>query len=175
MTIAAALSMIGLFIGNSLGASRIPFALSEDGMAPTWLVRVSPKYGTPWVAIVVAGVIYTVFASNAFAFLVVADVLLNMLVLIACFFALWQLRRTRPDQPRKKVPGGYLGLTLVTLGPIFITVMAVYSQWVDVGSDSITLAVVAMIVGAILYFPIRRWVKPGIPDVDPYQTGQHSI
>ncbi len=175
MTIAAALSMVGLFIGNSLGASRIPFALSEDGMMPTWLVHVSPRYGTPWVAIVIAGVFYSIFASNAFAFLVVADVLLNMLVLIACFFALWRLRITRPDEPRKKVPGGYVGLTLVTLGPIFITVMAVYSQWVDVGPDSITLAVGAIIVGALLYFPIRRFVKPGIPDIDPYQTGTHSV
>jgi amino acid transporter len=175
MTVAAALGMVGLFIGNSLGASRIPFALSEDGMAPTWMVRVSPRYGTPWVAIVVAGVVYTIFASNAFAFLVVADVLLNMLVLIACFFALWRLRFSRPDQPRRKVPGGYLGLDLVTLGPLFITVMAVYSQWVDVGTDSITLAVAAIVVGALLYFPIRRFVKPGIPDVDPYQTGEHSI
>jgi hypothetical protein len=30
-------------------------------------------------------------------------------------------------------------------------------------------------VGALLYLPIRRIVKPGIPDVDPYQTGTHSI
>jgi amino acid transporter len=175
MTIAAALSMIGLFIGNSLGASRIPFALSEDGMMPTWLVRVSPRYGTPWVAIIVAGIIYSIFASNAFAFLVVADVLLNMLVIVACFFALWRLRFSRPNEPRKKIPGGYLGLGLATLGPIFITVMAVYSQWVDVGPDSITLAIGAIIVGALLYFPIRRFVKPGIPDIDPYQTGTHSI
>jgi amino acid transporter len=175
MTIAAALGMVGLFIGNSLGASRIPFALSEDGMMPTWLVRVSPRYGTPWVAIIVAGVVYSIFASNAFAFLVVADVLLNMLVLIACFLALWRLRFIRPDQPRKRVPGGYVGLALVTLGPIFITVMAVYSQWVDVGSDSITLAVAAIIVGALLYIPIRRFVKPGIPDIDPFQSGQHTI
>jgi amino acid transporter len=175
MTIAAALSMVGLFIGNSLGASRIPFALSEDGMAPTWLVRVSPRYGTPWVAIIVAGVLYSIFASNAFAFLVVADVLLNMLVIVACFFALWRLRFSRPDEPRKRIPGGYIGLGLATLGPIFITVVAVYSQWVDVGPDSITLAIGAIVVGAILYFPIRRFVKPGIPDIDPYQTGEHSI
>jgi amino acid transporter len=174
MTLAAALSMVGLFIGNSLGASRIPFALSEDGMMPTWLVHVSPRYGTPWVAIVVAGIFYSIFASNAFAFLVVADVLLNMLVIIACFFALWRLRMSRPDEPRKKIPGGYLGLSLATLGPIFITVMAVYSQYVDVGADSITLAIGAMIVGALLYIPIRRFVKPGIPDIDPYQTGLHT-
>jgi amino acid transporter len=175
MTLAAALSMVGLFIGNSLGASRIPFALSEDGMMPTWLVHVSPRYGTPWVAIVVAGVFYSIFASNAFAFLVVADVLLNMLVIIACFFALWRLRMTRPDEPRKKIPGGYFGLALATLGPIFITAVAVYSQYVDVGADSITLAIGAIIVGALIYVPIRRFVKPGIPDIDPYQTGTHSI
>jgi hypothetical protein len=30
-------------------------------------------------------------------------------------------------------------------------------------------------VGALIYVPIRRLVKPGIPDVDPYQTGEHSI
>jgi APA family basic amino acid/polyamine antiporter len=167
--------MVGLFIGNSLGASRIPFALSEDGMMPTWLVRVSPRYGTPWVAIIVAGVFYSIFASNAFAFLVVADVLLNMLVIIACFFALWRLRFKRPAEPRKKIPGGYLGLALATLGPIFITVVAVYSQYNDVGTDSITLAIAAIIVGALLYVPIRRFVKPGIPDIDPYQTGTHSI
>ena len=114
MTIAAALSMIGLFIGNSLGASRVPFALAEDGMMPKWLVRVSPRYGTPWVAIIVAGVFYTIFATNAFAFLVVADVLLNALVIVACFFAVWRLRVTRPELTRpeihrQRIPGGWPG------------------------------------------------------------------
>jgi len=80
---------------------------------------------------------------------------------------------TRPDQPRKRIPGGYLGLTLVTLGPIFITVMAVYSQWVDVGSDSITLAVVAILVGAILYFPIRR-VDPDSAALDALHHKAHD-
>ena len=171
MTIAAALAMIGLFIGNSLGASRIPFALAEDGMMPKWLVRVSPRYGTPWAAILLAGVIYTVFATNAFAFLVVADVFLNTLVLVACFFALWKLRASRPELPRKRVPGGRVGLALITLGPIAVLAVAVYSQVNDVGWDSVTLALGSLVVGALLYFPIRRWIKPGIPDIDPFQTG----
>lgn len=25
-----------------------------------------------------------------------------------------------------------------------------------------------MAIGAVLYFPIRKWIKPGIPDVDPF-------
>ena len=173
MTIAAALSMIGLFIGNSLGASRIPFALAEDGMMPKWLVRVHARNGTPWVAIVVAGVFYTIFATNAFAFLVVADVLLNSLVIVACFFAVWRLRvtrpeLTRPDLQRQRIPGGWPGLILVTAGPVVVLAVAVYSQINDVGWDAVTLSIATIVVGAILYFPIRAFIKPGIPDVDPF-------
>ena len=29
-------------------------------------------------------------------------------------------------------------------------------------------AIGAIVVGALLYFPIRRFIKPGIPDVDPF-------
>jgi amino acid transporter len=168
MTIAAGLSMIGLFIGNSLGASRIPFALAEDGMMPKWLVRVSPRYGTPWVAIVVAGVVYTIFATNAFAFLVVADVMLNTLVLVACFFALWRMRVKLPELARKRIPGGWPGVVVVTAGPIAVLAVAVYSQINDVGWSSVGFALGAIVIGAILYFPIRTYIKPGIPDVDPF-------
>ena len=168
VTIAAALSMVGLFIGNSLGASRIPFALAEDGMMPKWLVKVHPRYGTPWVAIFVAGVLYTIFATNAFSFLVVADVLLNSLVIIACFFALWRLRATRPELKRRRIPGGRPGLAIVTAGPIAVLAIAVYSQINDVGWDAVTLSIAAIVVGALLYFPLRAFIKPGIPDVDPY-------
>jgi amino acid transporter len=129
---------------------------------------VSPRYGTPWVAIVVAGVLYTIFATNAFAFLVVADVLLNSLVIVACFFALWRLRATRPDVQRKRIPGGWPGLVIVTAGPIAVLGIAVYSQINSVGWDAVTLSIAAIVVGAILYFPIRAFIKPGIPDVDPY-------
>jgi amino acid transporter len=173
VTIAAALSMIGLFIGNSLGASRVPFALAEDGMMPRWLVKVSPRYGTPWVAIVVAGFFYTIFATNAFAFLVVADVLLNALVIVACFFAVWRLRvtrpeATRPDLHRQRIPGGWPGLALATAGPVAVLSIAVYSQVNDVGWDAVTLSIAAIVVGAILYFPLRMFIKPGVPDVDPF-------
>jgi amino acid transporter len=49
--VAAVLSMIGLFIGNGLGGTRVPFAMAEDGMMPKFLTKVHPKFGTPWVAI----------------------------------------------------------------------------------------------------------------------------
>jgi amino acid transporter len=170
ITLAAVLSMIGLFIGNSLGGSRVPFALAEDGMMPRWLVHVHPRYGTPWVAILFCGVIFSIFSLNAFAFLVVVDVFLNVLVLLGCFLALWRLRVTKPDVPRQKIPGGTLGLLLVTLGPFIIFFLAVYSQIVEEGFNSLWLALVAIVIGAVLYFPIKRRIKPGIPDVNPFEA-----
>ena len=174
VTFAAVLSMIGLFIGNGLGGTRVPFAMAEDGMMPKFLVKVHPRYGTPWVSILFCALIFSVFSLSAFAALVVIDVFLNMLVLMAEFFALWKLRFTKPDLPRQKVPGGWFGLTLVTLAPALIISLAIYSQYVEEGMASISWALIAMVIGAILYFPIRKWVKPGVTDVDPFVAGGES-
>ncbi|MBA4385743.1 MAG: hypothetical protein C0410_13480 [Anaerolinea sp.] len=168
--IAAVLSMIGLFIGNGLGGTRVPFAMAQDGMMPKFLTKVHPKYGTPWIAILLCGVFFSIFSLSAFASLVVIDVFLNMLVLMAEFFALWVMRFKRPDLPRNRVPGGYWGLIYITLFPLFIICIAIYSQISEEGFSSIGWALIAMVIGAIVYFPIRKWVKPGIPDVNPYDA-----
>jgi len=168
--IAAILAMIGLFIGNGLGGTRLPFAMAADGMLPKWLVKVHPKYGTPWVSIVLCGVIFSIFSLQAFAFLVVVDVFLNVLVLMGCFFALWKLRFSKPNIPRWKVPGGYVGLTLITLAPASIIVLAIVSQIAEEGLSSLGLALAAMALGAVLYFPLRKFVKPGVPDVNPFEA-----
>jgi amino acid transporter len=168
VSLAAVLSMIGLFIGNGLGGTRLPFALAEDGMMPKFLVKVHPKFGTPWVAILVCGVIFSIFSLQAFEVLVVIDVFINMLVLLACFYAMWVLRFKDPDRPRQKVPGGWFGLILITFLMTAVVLMAIVFNYLDSGPTTITWALGAMALGAVLYFPIRKWIKPGIPDVDPY-------
>jgi len=170
VSFAAILSMIGLFIGNGLGGTRIPFALSEDGMMPKFMVKVHSKYGTPWVSILIVAVIYTIFSLQAFQALVVIDVFLNMLVLLACFYALWVLRFKDPDRPRAKVPGGWFGLGLITLLMTAIVALAIVFNYLDTGFDSISWALIAMAIGAVVYFPIRYFIKPNVPDVDPHQS-----
>lgn len=168
MMIAAILSMIGLFIGNSVSATRIPFALSEDGMMPKPLVRVHRKFGTPFIAIILCGVIFSIFSLNAFAALVVIDVLLNALTLLLQFLALWRLRFIRPDIPRARIPGGWIGLFIATILPALIIIVAIVSQVLEEGWMAIWLAAIAIAIGAILYFVMKKWVKPGVPDIDPF-------
>lgn len=167
--ISAIFSMIGLFIGNGLGGTRVPYAMAEDGMMPTWLNKVHPKYGTPWVSILICGVFYLIFSTSAFQNLVVIDVFLNMLVLMAEIFALVALRIKRPELPRNRVPGGVWGLIYIVVAPLTIIILAIVSQVLDFGWEgAIGWGLIAMAVGAVLYFPIRKWIKKDIPDVDPY-------
>jgi amino acid transporter len=169
VTMSAILSMVGLFIGNGLGGTRVPFAMAEDGMMPKFLVKVHPKYGTPWVSIVICGVIFSILSLQTFEFLVVVDVFLNCLVLMAEILALWVMRFKRPDLPRQKVPLGYAGLIYMTICPAAIITLAVISQITDQGLNSLWLALAAMGIGCILYFPMRYLVKPGVPDVNPFE------
>lgn len=167
--ISAIFSMIGLFIGNSLGGTRVPYAMAEDGMMPTWLNKVHPRFGTPWVSILICAAFFLLFSTSAFQNLVVIDVFLNMLVLMAEIFALVKLRVTRPDLPRNKVPGGVFGLIYIVIAPLTVIVLAITSQVLDFGWEgAIGWGLIAMAVGALFYFPIRKYVKKGIPDVDPY-------
>ena len=170
MMVAAFLSMVGLLIGCSVSGTRMPFALAEDGMAPKWLVRVHHKWGTPWVAIAVTGFFFALFSVNAFAALVVIDVLLNSLNLLLYFAALWMLRRRKPDIPRSKIPGGIFGLVICTILPAAVIVFAIVSQVKEEGWQSIWLAAIVIVITPILYFPFRKYLKKrrGIPDVDPY-------
>jgi amino acid transporter len=101
---------------------------------------------------------------------VVIDVFLNMLVLLACFYAMWVLRFKDPDRPRQKVPGGWFGLSLITILMTAVVVMAIVFNYLDSGIDTISWGLIAIAIGVILYFPIRMWIKPGIPDVDPHQA-----
>ena len=173
MTLAAVLSMIGLFIGNSVGGTRVPFALAEDGMMPKFLVKVNRKRGTPWIAIILCGIIFSVFSLNAFVFLVVMDVFLNMLALFIEFMALWKLRISRPEIPRKRIPGGYPVLFIVTLLPTLLIALAIYSQIRDSGLTALWYPIYFIIGGAVLYWPLKYFVKRrnNIPDIDPWVIG----
>jgi hypothetical protein len=48
-------------------------------------------------------------------------------------------------------------------------VIAIVSQVTDYGWEtSIGWGLIAMLIGGLLYFPIRKYVKKDIPDVNPY-------
>ena len=158
LSIGALVSAVGLFSAWLLSYSRIPFALAEDGYLPRRLASVHPTWHTPVAAIVLAGLICSVAALGPFQTLVVIDVTVYAFALMLEFAALIALRIRRPEVDRPyRVPGGWLGVALVTLLPLLVTAAAIYYQVLDVGAvQGIGWAAIALASGPIAYLVLRR-------------------
>jgi hypothetical protein len=62
------------------------------------------------------------------------------------------------------------GLVLASFSLTAIILIAFASQVIDAGWGSIGVALGLMAVGGVLYFPFRSFLKPGVPDVDPFEN-----
>lgn len=134
VNITALVSAIGLFAAWLMSNSRIPFALAEDGYLPAPIARLHPKTGTPIVSITICAAICSIFILGPFQSLVVVDVTIYAFALLLEFAALWIMRLKYPHLERPfAIPGGKLGLVLVTLFPVLIISTAIYYQVLDVG------------------------------------------
>ena len=157
LTIGALISAIGLYSAWLLQYSRIPSALAEDGYLPDSVSRLHPKWGTPVRAIVISAVICSIASLGPFQSLVVVDVTIYAFALILQFAALIALRIKHPTMKRPyKIPGGWPGLVLISLGPVFVLYVAIYYQVLDVGVvEGIGWAAAAMATGPIAYYFLR--------------------
>ena len=119
-----------------------------------------PKYGTPWVALVVSSAIYSVFILGPFQSLVVVDVTIYSAALILEFAALVILRIKAPNMKRPyKIPGGWPVIVLVCVSPLAFIVLAVFDQVADSGIlAAVGLAILFLATGPILY-PFARYFK----------------
>lgn len=117
--VALALRYIGYNIGSALvgtgalcgittvllvlmyGQSRVFFAMSRDGLIPANICAVHPKYGTPYIITIIAGIGCAILAGTL-PIGVIAE-LTNIGTLFAFVVAgigVWVLRRTNPDLER---------------------------------------------------------------------------
>jgi amino acid transporter len=164
MTFGGLISAVGLFSALLLSVTRIPFVLARDGFFPQSMTREHPKYGTPYVSIIISSAIYAVFCFGAFASLVVVDVFVYSIALMLQFVTLIALRIKKPDMPRPfKIPGGWLGLAIVVLLPTAIVLFAVYQTVVDEGISALYLSLIAAALGPISYPFASRLIKRSKP------------
>jgi amino acid transporter len=122
MTIGAMICNVALLNSTVLTATPMPFALAEDGYLPPFLTRRHPRYGTPWIAILISAAIYASLALRSLGELISIYVWLRAATTVLTVFSAWGLRRKRPDLPRAfRIPGGNLGLFYVIAMPLAMT------------------------------------------------------
>ena len=148
VALGAVVSAAGLFLTLLLTNSRLPYVLARDGLMPGALAGVHPRFGTPWLAVVVSAVIYAAFAVFSFKDLIVLNVWLYSLSLLVELAAFVQLRAREPGMTRPwRVPGGW-GTALVVAGlPAALSLLAMATAgWLN------TLAgLAAALTGPVVY------------------------
>ena len=126
VSVAAIFAQKGQFMSNLLGISRAPMALAQSGSLPRMLGKIHPRYGTPWVAILLSAGVYTVLSFQSFQELVKFDVLIYASGLILEFAALLWLRKKEPELPRPfQIPGGWPTLMFIAVAPMTMVAFAV--------------------------------------------------
>ena len=160
------ISAAGLFMATLLGASRIPFVLAEDGFLPKKITRLHPRYGTPWVAILISAIFYTILSFKSFSALAELDVIVYSSAILIEFAALIILRYKEPQLARPfKIPGGRPGVILVSLFPAALVAFAIYNQFATADNateamQTFWMSAVGLASGPIIYLGIKLFGKP---------------
>ncbi len=146
---AAVVSNLALYQDYMTSGSRPAYSMAEDNLLPRVLYRAHPKYGTPWVSIVLLAALNLVMIIGSFADLVVIDVFLNMFYYILIFVSAVRLRQREPDLERPfRIRGGTGVLIAICAPAVSIALLTIYGNAID---TSITLfGLPAYLVGGAL-------------------------
>jgi len=102
IAVAAVIGVISVLFAFMLGAARIWFALSRDGLLPAWFARVHPRYGTPARPTMILGV-FTALVAGLLPIGEVAELVnigtLSAFILICA--SVLVLRKRKPELERK--------------------------------------------------------------------------
>jgi amino acid transporter len=149
MTIAAMLGNVSLLNATVLTSTRMPSAMAEDGYLPPIFAAKHPKFGTPWVAILISSAIYALLAFHTLAQLLTVYVWLRTLVTVLTVLSARRLRKKFPTMKRPYViPWGAAGLVYVVIAPIAMGILAL------ICSDPFALkwGPLPVLFGVLMYF-----------------------
>jgi APA family basic amino acid/polyamine antiporter len=149
-------------LGSMLTAPRIFFAMADDGLFFRDVARVHPRFQTPWVAIVLTGVLGIIYVAVR-NFQQLAD---QFVVAIFPFYALaaaavFVLRRRRPPAvlPRPvRVPGYPVVPALFVLATLYLLGNALWQDPLFTG-----LAFAIILLGVPVYYGWRGRSSPPDP------------
>ena len=148
-----AISAFGVMLACAVAYPRTQFAMADRGLFPRAAARISPRFGTPSVAIWIVGLM-----SIAFLFGGSFQRLANRMLLglwpfyLLCVIAIFILRRTRPELARPYRAAGYplLQILFVLAGLAMMIEAAI--------TDPVNAAVTFGLAGAGLpVYPLWQW------------------
>jgi amino acid transporter len=152
VALGAVVSTAGLFLTLLLTNSRLPYVLARDGFLPAAVGRIHPRFGTPWVALVLSSLLYAAFAVFSFKELIVLNVWLYSISLLVELAAFVWLRVREPEMTRPwRVPGGLPTAVVVAGVPALLALLAM----VTAGWLNTMVGLIAALTGPAVYAGLR--------------------
>ena len=157
-------SCMGIYNANLLSVSRVPKVMADDQLLPLKLSAVHPRFGTPYISIIVCSLVVSLMVLWTFGELLVIDVTIYGAGLFLEYFSLIKLRVSAPDAHRPfRIPMNVAGLVILIALPIAVYCIALTGVCLST-NDAWMPAIFAIIV---LFIPevvwrIMVWRRPGI-------------
>ena len=148
ITLGAVLSTLGNNMGQALSGSRSLFALAENGDIPRVFAKVSPRFGTPVVAILATAAVSLVLATTgSFVGMAAASAVSRLVVYVATCAAALRLRS--PQFAAHVAPAKMT----VPLGPVIPLLSILIALAILAGATPVQLRAggYALIAGAVLF------------------------
>jgi len=153
MLVGVTLSIFGCLAAGMIQNPRSFFLMAQNGMLPSALARVHPRFHTPHVAIVtVAALTFLIAATGAFRHLAILSSASSLSVYLAICLSALRLRYTR-----KRVAGAFRapgGPIVGILGAAFVIWILSFTTRLEFGALAATVAL-----GSAYYY-LRQRLRP---------------
>ena len=160
IALGAVVSTAGLFLSLTLTNSRLPYVLGRQGALPAAFASVHPRFGTPWVAVLVSAAFYAACATFTFRELIVLNMWLYSLSLLVELAAFVWLRAAEPQMHRPwRVPGGMPGAIAAAVLPSCFALAAMATA----GWTNTLAGVIAALTGPVVYAASARFRAAALP------------
>jgi len=145
----ALIATASVLLTNLIGLSRVAFAMARNAQLPKSVAKVSSKFGTPYVSILVMGALLTILA---FALDLKQTVAITSFAILSVHLTVnlsaIRLRKKMPNSTKFRVPL-YPLIPLLGLFSCFILMFSLpLESWL--------VAAVVLAISALLYLPRRR-------------------
>jgi len=141
-------SYMVIFLAYLVWYSRLCWAMAEDRSLPRILSRLHPRYGTPYVALLMYAAIYSVLVWVPFERLLVVDMWVTGAYCTLTLALLVRLRSRAPEPISGfQVPGGKAGAWVVVLLPACTWVVALYAT----ARQDWFAGTIALLTGSVIY------------------------
>ena len=156
LLISAVFSNVGLYAGYLATGARPSFQMARDRLFPRFYGKTHSGWGTPWVSILIMGIVDAALINFNFSALITIDVFLLMFPYVLIYLTAMILRVKEPDAVRPfRVPLPTWALGVWVAFPIAIAIIALFVN----GTDWMIGGLAGVLTGPIAYLIFKSVYK----------------